>query len=95
MVILALFLQDQDTQKGTNMSRKYTVRNVGDFTTAQRLNALQAVARRATLHKDVATAFENARLRHPVLAKMSVSEAVNSVVVDWVSSHCREGGSHA
>lgn len=77
------------------MSRKYIVRSIGDHAVSQRLNGLQSAARRATLHKDLANAFENARLRHPVLAKMSTSEAVNSIVADWVFSHSREGEQHA
>lgn len=75
------------------MPRKYTIRAVGDYTSSQRLNALQGAARRVTLQKELANAFENMKGLHPVLGKMSVSDAVNSIVSDWCIT--QERGRHA
>lgn len=71
------------------MPRKYTIHAIGDYSSSQRLNALQGAARRATLRKEVACAFENMKGLHPVFAKMSMNDAVNSIIEDWCISQER------
>lgn len=71
-------------------TRKYTVTNLENKSLAQRLNALQAVARRATLTKETANFFENTRINDPVFKSMSLSDAVNCILIDWCAKHSRK-----
>jgi hypothetical protein len=66
------------------MKRKYTVRNVGDKLTAQRLNSLIAASRRVTLTADNSELLNEFKQTHSDFKSSSISDIVNGFIENYL-----------